>query len=116
MDTLAVILGLGNVACGLVSIAAAIPLLRGKIKRNGLYGARFPEAFRSEDAWRKINRFGAERLIAWSIPPVVLGLVSAFLPLSRLSWAVWPVGLAPLILFIPAFECWRFARRFGPEA
>ena len=113
MNSLVTMLGIVDAISGVLAILLALPLLRGKVKRNPFYGVRFPAAFRSEDAWLEINRFGARRLIAWSIPLILLGLAAPVLPREHRDWAIWVFSLAPLIFLIPAFESWRYASRVG---
>ncbi len=115
MDLIAVILGISNLICGLVSVLLALPLLQGKVKRNIFYGVRFPEAFRSEEAWLDINRYGAKRLIVWSMPLIGIGVVTFFLPLNTHVWAIVLIALAPLVVLVPAIESWLYARRVGSE-
>ncbi len=117
MDLVAVTIGIGWTVTGLLSVVLAIPLARGKVRRNALYGVRFPESFQSDEAWFAINRFGGRRLIVWSIPIVLIGIVSFFLPLQSHTWLTVVLGFAPLIfLLLPVVEAWRFARRFWPPA
>ena len=112
MTTLSIILGISNIFVGLICIALAIPLRAGKVRRNALYGVRFPKSLASDEAWYAINRFGATRLIVWAVPLILLGVVTFFLPLDPSGWLLWVVALAPLIVLVPAVESWLFARRF----
>jgi hypothetical protein len=77
---------------------------------------RFPQAFRSDDAWFAINRFGGKRLILWSMMLILIGLASFWLPLeSHPGWAI-TLGIAPLVfVLLPGFETWRFARCYEPK-
>ena len=52
---------------GLLLIAISIPLVRGSIKMNPLYGKKKKKAFESEEKWYIINKYGGRRLIFWSI-------------------------------------------------
>jgi uncharacterized membrane protein len=117
MDMVAVTVGIGWVVAGLVCFGLAIPLARGKVPRNKLYGARFPESLQSDRAWDAINRFGGKRMIPWSLLLIAIGVTAMFLPLQPHPRATLFIGFAPLIVvFIPVLETWRFARRFGREA
>ena len=106
-------LGISWTLTGLLCIALSIPLIRGRVGRNALYGIRFPESFDSAEAWFAINRFGGKRLAAWSIPLLVVGLVSFFLPLRSNTPLTLVLGFAPLVfILIPLLQSWRFARRY----
>ncbi len=116
MDAVAITIGISWTAVGLLCIGLAIPLVRGQVRRNVLYGVRFPQSFQSDEAWFAINRFGGRRLIIWSVPLVVIGIASFFLPLQSHTGLALTLGFAPLIfLLIPVVESWRFARRYRPK-
>jgi hypothetical protein len=103
--------------CGLISIALAIPLVRGQAGRNGFYGVRFPQSFASDDAWLAINRYGGKRLIIWSIPILIVGIASLLVPLQSRTALTLIIGFGPLIfVLIPLWESWRFARRYASRA
>lgn len=107
------IIGTSWTVLGLLHIGLAIPLVRRCIGRNSLYGVRFPQSFQSDDAWFAINQFGGKRMIVWSIPLLVVGVVSFFLPLQSHLALTLTLGFAPLIfILIPIAESWRFARSY----
>ena len=117
MDAVAITVGTSWIITGLLCAGLAIPLVRGRVGRNALYGVRFPQSFQSDEAWYAINRFGGKRLIIWSIPLVATGIISFFLPLQSHTGLTLTLGFAPLIfVLIPVLESWRFARRYRPRA
>lgn len=73
---------LGNLIAGLFGIGLAIPLLLGRIPRNGLYGFRTPLTLSSDAVWYPANRFAARGLIIWGI----INLASA-----ALAWTARPL-------------------------
>lgn len=112
MDPVAIIVGAAWTSTGLLCIGLAIPLVRGSVGRNSLYGVRFPESFQSEEAWLAINRYGGQRMILWSIPIMASGLTSFFLPLQTNIALALAMAFGPLICILaPVWESWRFARR-----
>jgi hypothetical protein len=116
MDSVAITVGASWTLIGLVIITLAIPLTQGRIPRNGLYGIRFPQSFQSDDAWFAINRFGAKRMMIWSIPIIFVGIISLFLPLRSHTALTLTLGYTPLIfILIPVLESWRFARNYPPK-
>lgn len=112
MDIVSLLLGVTNCATALVLMAVAFPLARGTVKRNNTYGFRFPQALESDEAWLAINRYGARRLLFWSVPLLLLGLVTFSVPLAHNMPAVLATANAPLIVLIPVVESWRFARQY----
>lgn len=114
MDQVATIVGVAWALAGLACIALAVPLVRGRIGRNGVYGVRFPQSLQSDEAWFAINRFGGKRLIVWAVPLIVVGVVSFFLPLKSHPALALLLGFGPIVfILIPLVESYRFARRYG---
>jgi hypothetical protein len=114
MDPVALTVGISWIFCGVVCLALSIPLARGKVGRNAIYGVRFRESFQSDEAWMAINQFGGRRLMRWCWPLIAVGIVAIFLPLQRHPIGTVLLGFAPLIfVLIPVFESWRFAKRYG---
>jgi len=112
MDAVAITIGISWTICGLICIGLSIPLIRGRVGRNAVYGVRFPQSFESDEAWFAINRFGGKRLAVWSIPLTLVGIVSFFLPLKSHPGLTLVLGFAPLVfIVIPVFQSWRFAQR-----
>lgn len=62
MDPVSVTVGLGWSIAGLICLGLSIPLMRGRVGRNRVYGVRFSQSFQSDEAWAAINRFGGKRL------------------------------------------------------
>ncbi|CAN7510367.1 SdpI family protein [Rossellomorea sp. LjRoot5] len=71
---------LTHISASLIFIGISIPLLLGKIKMNTYYGIRISKSFESDEAWFKINRYGALQIILWSVPLFLAGMVFLFLP------------------------------------
>jgi len=51
METLLISLGMA-----LLFLVLGIPLMLGKVKRNSLYGARFPATMADDRVWDAVNR------------------------------------------------------------
>jgi hypothetical protein len=113
MDPVAITIGVGWMAVGLLTIGLAIPLLQGNIGRNALYGVRFRQSFQSEEAWFAINRYGAKRMIIWALPVIAIGVATLPFPLQRHPLLALLFGFAPLVfVLIPAIDTWYYARRY----
>jgi hypothetical protein len=111
MDLQSIYLGISNIFCGLLFIAISIPLWKGSIKMNRYYGIRFKKSYESEKNWYKINKFGAKRIMLWSIPLLFIGFVTFFLRINDHSVLKLIITLAPLIVIIPAIESYVYAKR-----
>lgn len=99
MDSAHLKLGLIHIATSLVIASLAIPLAQGKVKMNKWYGFRIPKAYKSEEAWRKINEAGGKLLIYYSIPLFVAGVITCFLDKLEGHALNWTAN-APLIYLI----------------
>lgn len=102
MDTTSVTLGISNIAVALTFILISIPLIQRKVSMNKVYGVRIKKAFESEENWFKINAYGGKQLALWSLPLVLLGIVTLFLPLEGNDPVIISIACAPGIIIIPA--------------
>lgn len=107
MDDKNTLLAITNIVVGVLIIALCMPLRKGKVRMNCWYGIRFRKSFESDEHWYKINSYGANRLIVWSIVIIGIGILTFFIPLG----AGGILRLAPLILIIPVIESWIFAKK-----
>ena len=111
MDTSSVIIGICNLFMGALMIGLHVPLLQGKVKMNPLYGMRFKKSFESEENWYAINRYGARLMIRWSLVILAVGLATFFIPLDTRPALAIGLAFVPLVVVIPAIQCYRFAKQ-----
>jgi hypothetical protein len=117
LQAINIVVGTAWTLCGLICLGLAGPLIAKRVSPNSLYGVRFPEAFRSHDAWFAINHFGGKRMALWSIPQIICGVVAYFVPLEGNPLLTLLLGIAPILfVLIPALESWRFAKRYDADA
>jgi len=112
MGTLSALFGAILLGFGLILFLMAIPLLRGSVGRNNYYGFRYAKAYASDDAWRRINRYGARQQMIWSLPIIAAGLLAFWLPLDEQPLLLYPL-LAVILacILIVTIRSYRFARR-----
>ncbi len=110
MDATSIALGLSNIFVGTLMIVISLPLARRKVPMNRLYGVRFKKSFESEENWYAINAYGGRLFIMWSVPLVLIGVATFFLPLEGKPFRITLLACAPLILLVPAFMSCRYAR------
>lgn len=72
---------------GLVSIGVALPLIRKKVPMNGWYGIRIPAAFKSDDAWYELNRYGGWLFLVWGLSIVATSIAGALV--SKSGWIAY---------------------------
>jgi hypothetical protein len=104
-------LGFTNVIVGILFVLISIPLVLGKIRMNPVYGVRFKKSFESEANWYKINAYGGKQLIGWSLPLILLGGLTFFLPLDGKPIWVILIACAPLIVLVPAVKSYLYAKK-----
>ncbi|MEG9295196.1 SdpI family protein [Mangrovibacillus sp. Mu-81] len=95
---------LTNIAFAMLFIGLNIPLLMGKIKMNHFYGMRIGKSFYSDELWYKINKFGAKRFIIWSIPLLIVGVISIFLDPFSEPLSIFLTFMPCLIIIIPTIQ------------
>lgn len=111
MDTNSIIMGCCLLYVAALVIGLHIPLLRGKVKMNKLYGMRFKQSFESDENWYAINRYGARLMIRWGVVILVVGLATFFMPLDNRPALTIGLAFVPLVVVIPAIQSYLFARQ-----
>jgi uncharacterized membrane protein len=111
MSTENITIGLALVLSGALTMAACLPLLKGQVKPNVLYGIRMAKSFESDENWFKMNRYGARQMMLWAAVMMAFGFVAFFLPLRGNETLAVIVGLVPvLLLFIPVIRIYRYSK------
>ncbi len=101
-----------NIFVGVLIIGTCVPLVRGKIKMNWWYGIRIKKAFESEENWYKINKYGAQRLILWSMVPLLTGILTLLVPIGYMVSLLLAICVPTVfICIIPIIEILLFARK-----
>jgi len=78
-----ILFGIVNISSGVLFILLSIPLVTKKIPMNGLYGFRIPKSFTSEENWYKINSYGGNQLVRWSILLICIGILYFIFPIGN---------------------------------
>lgn len=107
-----IVIGAGFLSTGITTIAVCVPLLLGKIRRNGVYGIRIPKSFESDEVWFAINRYGAEQMIIWAATMMAFGVGAMFLPLrDSQALGIWFGITVVLSLLVPVFQIFRYSKQ-----
>ena len=101
---------------GLLFIIVAVPMIKGKVKRNAWYGFRMPITQKSDEMWYPTNAYAGKGLL------VVGGIVmitAVMLPiLFELSVDAYAIVMSVVLLgalFILFGFCYRYAKRLDLE-
>lgn len=100
-----IVVSVGFIAISLVMFLVSLPLIRGRVAMNKMYGIRLPKAFESEANWYAINTFGGKLLAACSIGFAVDGVLFGSIKPAPTAWSFWVFILVPLGLL--AVVIWR---------
>ena len=101
---------------GLLMIALALPMIAGRVPRNGIYGFRVPKTLSSDDIWYPANRYMGKRLL-WAGQIITLGalilLGITLCGVKMSSDALGYIGLALTLipLFIAVIQGFRYLGR-----
>ena len=99
------------VLAGALVIAVCLPLLKGQIKPNALYGIRMAKSFESDENWYKMNHYGAKQMILWAGVMMAFGLAMFFLPLQgNKIFATFIATIPVTLMLIPAFQIYSYAK------
>ena len=105
-----IIVGATNLFVAVLIAAVSLPLIKGKIPPNPLYGVRLPKSFESEENWYHLNRYGGIVMVKWSAVIFAVGLASFVLPNN----IVLQLGLllaGPLLLLIACIQMLVYSRK-----
>ena len=86
-----------------VTIVACIPLVLGEVEMSGDYGIRTRKAFKSNDNWIAMNRFGGKALIIASTLQLAVLLPLAIIFRHMPDVMTWICCLGPVGGLLPAF-------------
>lgn len=112
MNPINLILGLSFVICGIIFILMSLPLLKGTIKMNNWYGVRFKKSFESDENWFKINKYGSQQLIKWSVLLILIGVITLFIPFGNNQALIIAISSAPILVMLPPLiKTYQFARK-----
>ncbi|WP_430338021.1 SdpI family protein [Rossellomorea vietnamensis] len=78
---------------------------------NTYYGIRISKSFESDEAWFKINRYGALQIIVWSVLLFLIGIIVLFLPPFTEATEVILVFLPCMWLVPPVVRTFLYAKK-----
>ena len=109
------IIGLFNIGGAILIIILSIPLIKGKIKMNYLYGVRIRKSYESDENWYKINEYGGKQLAIWSIPMILAGGGCFLVPVNDPEQLLLPlllaIGPVTICVAVALVKIMAFARK-----
>jgi len=102
-------------ATGLIVFLISWPMCKGMVPQNKLYGARYTLSYKSDEHWYAINSYTGNLMRYWSLAIFFSGLIPLLSPGLFSEYVLFVYAMFPVCLLIPAFQGWRFAKRFDAE-
>jgi len=97
------------VVLGLLMVVLAVPLIKHKVKPNGLYGFRVPQTLNDPDVWYAVNAHFGRRLLVTGMATTLAALLLYRLPGLDVDSYAWAL-LAVFVLFfgVGVVQSWRY--------
>ena len=105
METLLISLGLA-----LLFLALGIPLMLGKVKRNSLYGARFPATMADDRVWDVVNRKMGFVFVAGGAAAGIVDVLAVAGVVTR-DVGLYVTGALVVYVLIASVWLWRYSER-----
>jgi uncharacterized membrane protein len=107
-----ILTGLG---LALLFVVLGVPLMLGKVKRNGFYGARFPATMADDRVWDVVNRKTGFVFVAGG---AVAGIVDLFAVTGIVARDVglYVVGALLVYILIATVWLWRYSERIARDS
>jgi hypothetical protein len=102
-------------ATGGVFIALGLPLMRGKVKPNGLYGFRTQATLNDPAIWYPVNRAGGTAILFGGIAVALVAIATFFARFSVEATATINLGAMFASLLIAIVHGLRVQRRLTSE-
>jgi hypothetical protein len=96
------------VVIGLLSAVIAVPLIKGKVKPNALYGFRVPQALDDPAVWYAVNAHFGRRLLVTGIATTMAALLLYYVPgldVDSYAWAL--LAVYGLFFGVGLVQSWR---------
>jgi len=82
----------------MLMVALSVPLMRGKIKPNMIYGVRTPKTLSDERIWYRSNAYGGRLLFRTGLIQLVAIVALYAVPTLRANFAAYNVACATVFL------------------
>ena len=99
------------VVAGLLSAIIAVPLIKGKVKPNALYGFRVPQTLNDPDVWYAVNAHFGRRLLLTGIATTLAAIVLYRVPgldVDSYAWAL--LAVYGLFFGVGLVQSWRYMK------
>jgi uncharacterized membrane protein len=105
---------LTSLGLALLFLALGIPLMLGKVKRNSVYGARFPATLADDRVWDVVNRKTGFVFVAGGAVAGIVGLLAVAGVVTR-AVGQYVVGALMVYILIASVWLWRYSERVARD-
>jgi uncharacterized membrane protein len=98
-------------AISLLSIVVSLPLIKGKVKPNALYGFRVPQTLDDPAVWYAINAHFGRRLLVTGLATALAAALLYNLPgldVDSYAWAL--VAIYGVFFGVGLVQSWRYMK------
>jgi uncharacterized membrane protein len=105
---------LTSLGLALLFLVLGIPLMLGKVKRNGVYGARFPATLADDRVWDVVNRKTGFLFVAGGAVAGIVDLLAVIGVVTR-DVGLYVVGALVVYILIAAVWLWRYSEQVARD-
>jgi uncharacterized membrane protein len=106
---------LTSLGLALLFLVLGIPLMLGKVKRNGVYGARFPGTLVDDRVWDVVNRKTGFLFVAGGAVAGIVDLLAVAGVVTR-DMGLYVVGALVVYILIAAVWLWRYSEQVARDS
>ncbi len=105
---------LTSLGLALLFVVLGIPLMLGKVRRNGFYGARFPATMADDRVWDVVNRKSGFLFVAGGAAAGIVDLLAVAGVVTR-DVGLYAAGALLIYILLATVWLWRYSERVGQE-
>ncbi|MHB8107035.1 MAG: SdpI family protein [Candidatus Cryosericum sp.] len=103
-----------SLGMALLFLVLGIPLVLGKVKRNGVYGARFPATMADDRVWDVVNRRSGALFVAGGATAGIVDLLAVIGVVTR-DAGLYVAGALLIYILIATVWLWRYSERVARD-
>jgi uncharacterized membrane protein len=105
---------LASLGLALLFLVLGIPLMLGKVKRNSVYGARFPATMADDRVWDVVNRKSGLLLVAGGAVAGIVDLLAVAGVVTQ-DVGLYVVGVLVVYILIASVWLWRYSEQVARD-
>ncbi|MCX6098378.1 MAG: SdpI family protein [Caldiserica bacterium] len=106
---------LTSLGLALLFVVLGVPLMLGKVRRNGFYGARFPATMADDRVWDAVNRKSGLLFVVGGSVAGIVDLLAVAGVVTR-DVGLYVVGALLVYILIATVWLWRYSERVARDS